>query len=441
MDNTNSAALPMEPKRSGLVSRMFANLASRRPAPGQLVALDIGTSRIMVIVAHYDEDYSLEVLGCGSTASHGLKAGMVVNIEETVDSIRRAVEEAEEMTDCTIRNVNVGIAGSHIHSINASGAIPVREGEITPPVVERVLDAASAVKLTDDKRILHVLPQEYAIDDQYGIRTPLGMSGVRLDARVHLVTAGAGALHNLVKCVRHCGLTVDHVVLEQLAASEAALTPDERDLGVCLVDIGGGTSDIAVFYAGAIHYTATIPVAGDHVNRDIAVALSTRVQDAEHLKIEHGCAVSDSEQDDQVLEVPGLGGRPAAQLRGSVLGDIIRPRYMELFESDQRRIAPLRLLRQDRGRRAGADRRRRDGARPGHAGRGGVQPPGPRRWPAAPAVPRRTVQPAGVRHRHRPADLPRPGAPGRGHLGGGRLVAATHSFMDLTFTTTWRTGK
>ena len=332
MGNSNSAVLPLESKRPGLLSHMFSTLTQRRANPDQLVALDIGTSRIVVVVANWTEEGELEVVGCGTTPSHGLKAGMVVNIEETVESIRRAVEEAEEMTDCVIRNVNVGIAGSHIHSLNASGAIPVREGEITPSVVDRVLDAASAVKLTDDKRILHVLPQEYAIDDQYGIRTPLGMSGVRLDARVHLITAGAGALHNLVKCVRQCGLAVDHVVLEQLASSEAVLTSDERELGVCLVDIGGGTSDIAVFNSGAIHYTTTIPVAGDHVNRDIAIALSTRVQDAEQLKIEHGRAVSDPKQDDQILEVPGLGGRPPAQLRGSVLVDIIRPRYVELFE-------------------------------------------------------------------------------------------------------------
>ena len=332
MANPNTTALSLDSKSPGILSRMFTTLTHRRSDPEQLVALDIGTSRIVVVVAHWDEEGELEVLGCGTTVSRGLKAGMVINIEETVESIRRAVEEAEEITDCTIRNVNVGIAGSHIRSLNTSGAIPVREGEITASVVERVIDAASAVKLTDDKRILHVLPQEYAIDDQYGIRTPLGMSGVRLDARVHLVTAGAGALHNLVKCVRHCGLTVDHVVLEQLASSNAVLTPDERELGVCLIDIGGGTSDIAVFYADAIHHTATIPVAGDHVNRDIAIALSTRVQDAEQLKIEHGRAVSDPKQDDQILEVPGLGGRPAAQLRGSVLVDIIRPRYMELFE-------------------------------------------------------------------------------------------------------------
>ena len=332
MSHSNSAVLPLESKRPGLFSRACSTFARRRSNPDQLVALDIGTSRIVVVVARWEEEGGLEVVGCGSTASQGLKAGMVVNISETVESIRRAVEEAEEMTDRTIRNVNVGIAGSHIHSLNASGAIPVREGEITASVVERVLDAASAVKLTDDKRILHVLPQEYAIDDQYGIRTPLGMSGVRLDARVHLVTASAGALHNLVKCARHCGLVVDHVVLEPLASSEAVLTPDERDLGVCLVDIGGGTSDIAVFNSGAIHYTSTIPVAGDHVNRDIAVALSTRVQDAEQLKIEHGRVSSDPQQGDQILEVPGLGGRPPAKLRGSVLVDIIRPRYVELFE-------------------------------------------------------------------------------------------------------------
>ncbi len=332
MSHPNSAVLPLRPKRPGPLARLFSAFASRRASPDHLVALDIGTSRVVVMVARRGEDERLEVVGCGSAASSGLKAGMVVNIEETVESIRQAVEEAEAMTDVAIRHVNVGIAGSHIHSLNVNGAIPVRESEITAAVVERVLDAASAVKLADDKRILHVLPQEYAIDEQYGIRAPLGMAGVRLDARAHLVTAGAGALHNLVKCARHCDLVVDHVVLEQLASSEAVLTPDERELGVCLVDIGGGTSDLAVFHAGAIHHTTTIPMAGDHVNRDIAIALSTRVRDAEQLKIEHGRALSDPKRDDQILEVPGLGGRPPAQLRGSVLVDIIRPRYMELFE-------------------------------------------------------------------------------------------------------------
>ena len=332
MNNQNATAMPLESRAMGFLTRLFSGLTARRTDPDLLVALDVGTSRIVVVVGQRDESGQLEVLGCGTTLSRGLKAGMVVNIEETVESIRRAVDEAEEMTDCAISHVNVGIAGSHIRSLNTSGAIPVREGEITAATVERVIDAASAVKLADDKRILHVLPQEYSIDDQYGIRTPLGMSGVRLDARVHLVTAGAGALHNLVKCVRACGLTVNHVVLEPLAASNATLTADERELGVCLVDIGGGTSDIAVYASDAIHHTAAIPVAGDHVNRDIAIALSIRIQDAEQLKIEHGRAVADSKKEDPILEVPGLGGRESVQMRGSVLVDIIRPRYQELFE-------------------------------------------------------------------------------------------------------------
>lgn len=331
MLHQNSAALPLDAETSGLFARAMSALGRRRSNPEQVVALDVGTSKIVVVVAAYGEGGELQVEGFGSARSRGLKAGAVVNIEETVDSIRHAVDEAEAMAECAIRNVKVGIAGSHVQSANSHGAIPVREGEITPAAMERVLEAASAVKLTDDKRILHVLPQEYSIDDQYGVRTPLGMSGVRLDAKVHLVTAGTGALHNLLKCVRRCGLEVDHVVLEQLASSEAVLSPDERELGVCMVDIGGGTSDIAVFYADAIQHTATIPIAGDHVNRDIAIALSARVDDAEQLKIEHGQAIHDPDQDDQILEVACLGGRPAAQLRSSVLVDIIRPRYAELF--------------------------------------------------------------------------------------------------------------
>ena len=221
---------------------------------------------------------------------------------------------------------------SHVRSLNASGAIPVRESEITPAVVERVIDAASAVKLNDDQRILHVLPQEYAIDDQYGIRTPLSMSGVRLDAKVHLVLVGASAWHNLVRCVQRCGLRVEHLVLEQLASGNAVLMPDEAELGVCLIDIGGGTSDLAVHHHGGIRHTATIPIAGDHVNRDIAVACSTRVEDAEQIKIAHGSAAHAPDGEDRAIEVPGLGGRPPAQLQSTVLVDIIRARYGELFE-------------------------------------------------------------------------------------------------------------
>ncbi len=332
MTQSNPAIAALDSQAPGLLSRTMSLFGRRRPHSDQIVALDVGTSKIVAVVATQMEEGGVQVEGFGSAPSRGLKAGAVVNIEETVDSIRNAVDEAEAMSECVIRNVNVGIAGSHIGSTNVDGAIPVRENEITPAVVERVLETASTVKIPDDKRILHVLPQEYTIDDQFGIRTPLGMSGVRLDAKVHLVTAGAGPLQNLLKCVRRCGLEVDHVVLEQLASAQAVLSPDERELGVCLVDIGGGTSDVAVYYADAIQHTATIPIAGDHVNRDIAIVLSTRVADAEQLKIQHGDAIHDPELEDGMLEVSGLGDRPTTQLRRSVLVDIIRSRYRELFE-------------------------------------------------------------------------------------------------------------
>ena len=332
MSNQHAAALPRESELAGLWDRLSARFGRRSPDPEQTVALDIGTSKIAVLVARRDDDGELALEGFGSARSRGLKAGKVVNIEQTVESIHRAVSEAESMADCSIAGVNVSIASSHVRSLNAGGAIPVRESEITPAVVERVIDAASAVKLSDDQRILHVLPQEYAIDDQYGIRAPLGMSGVRLDAKVHLVLVGASAWHNLVRCVQRCGLRVEHLVLEQLASSNAVLMPDETDLGVCLIDIGGGTSDLAVHHRGGIRHTATIPIAGDHVNRDIAVACSTRVDDAEQIKIEHGSAAHAPDGEDRAIEVPGLGGRPPAQLQSTVLVDIIRARYGELFE-------------------------------------------------------------------------------------------------------------
>ena len=332
MNHQDAATMQGEPEARGTAARLWSRLHRRLPHPEQTVALDIGTSKIAVLVARAGADGSMRVEGRGTAASKGLKAGMVVNIEEAVDSIQRAVDEAQGTAGCAVRAVNVGIASSHIRSMNSSGAVPVREGEITRAAVERVIDAASAVKLSDDKRILHVLPQEYAIDDQYGIRTPLGMSGVRLMAQVHLVMVGAGAWHNLVRCVQRCGLKVEHVVLEQVASGDAVLMPDEKELGVCLVDIGGGTSDLAVYFNGGVYHTATIPIAGDNVNRDIAIALSTRIEDAEQIKRIYGCAVHGLGDDDAEIEVPGLGGRPAARVQSSVLADIIGPRYGELFE-------------------------------------------------------------------------------------------------------------
>lgn len=321
----------MEP-RTKTLARLMNRFGRRLPVDEQVVALDVGTSKIVVLVAHANARGEMVIEGVGTAPSKGLKAGMVVNIEETVGSLQAAVTEAENNADCTIRSVNVGIASSHIRSMNSSGAIPVREGEITAATIDRVLDAASAVKLNDDKRILHVLPQEYVIDDQYGIRNPIGMSGVNLNARVHLVMVGQGAWHNLVRCVQECGLKVDQVRLEQVASGDAVLMPDEKELGVCLVDIGGGTSDIAVYFNGGIYHTSSLPVAGDNVNRDIAVALSTRIKDAEQIKRQYGCAVHEPGDEDQPIAVPGLGGRPEAQVQSSVLVDIIRPRYTELFQ-------------------------------------------------------------------------------------------------------------
>ncbi len=300
--------------------------------PDQVVALDIGSSKVLVVVAQRDEEGRLNLAGFGSTEAHGIREGAVVNIEEAVDSIRSAVNEAEAMAECLIRKVNVSLAGGHVQSLDSSGAVPVREGEITPALVDQVLDAASAVKLPHNKELLHVLPKEFGIDDQYGIRTPLGMAGVRLDVRVHLVAVGTSALHNLLKCTRLCGLDAERIVLGPLAASDAVLEPSERELGVCLIDMGGGTSDFVVYTNGAVQYTGSIPLGGNHVNRDIAVALGARVDDAEQVKIQYGQALFDTAEEDTMLAVPGLGERPDATVASSSLADVIRSRYEEIFE-------------------------------------------------------------------------------------------------------------
>ena len=250
-----------------------------------IVGLDIGTSKVVAIVGEIAPDGGVEIIGIGSHPSKGLKKGVVVNIESTVHSIQRAVEEAELMAGCQIHSVYAGIAGSHIRSLNSHGIVAIRDKEVTPSDVERVIDAARAVAIPADQKILHILPQEFVIDDQDGIREPVGMCGVRLEAKVHMVTGAVSAAQNIIKCVRRCGLEVDDIILEQLASSYAVLTEDEKDLGVCLVDIGGGTTDIAVFTEGSIRHTAVIPIAGDQVTNDIAVALRTPTQYAEEIKI------------------------------------------------------------------------------------------------------------------------------------------------------------
>ena len=297
-----------------------------------IVGLDIGTSKVVAIVGEVSPEGGIEVIGIGSHPSRGLKKGVVVNIESTVHSIQRAVEEAELMAGCEIRSVYAGISGGHIECINSHGSAAIREKEVNHADVERVIDAARAVAIPADRKILHILPQEFIIDGEDGIREPVGMSGVRLEARVHMVTGAVSAAQNIVKCVRRCGLEVDDVILQQLASSYAVLTEDEKDLGVCLCDIGGGTTDIAVFVNGAIHYSAVIPVAGDQVTNDIAVTLRTPTHHAEDLKIKYACALTQLANPEETIEVPSVGERPPRRLERQRLAEVVEPRYEELFD-------------------------------------------------------------------------------------------------------------
>jgi cell division protein FtsA len=296
-----------------------------------LVGLDIGTSKVVAIVAEVSPEGRIEVIGLGSSASRGLKRGVVVNIESTVQSIQRAVEEAELMAGCEINSVYAGIAGSHVKSINSHGIVAIRDKEVSATDIERVIDAAKAVAIPADQRVLHVLPQEFIIDSQEGIPDPVGMSGVRLEAKVHLVTGAVSAAQNIVKCVQRCGLTVEDIVLEQLASSYAVLTEDEKELGVCIIDMGGGTTDIAVFCGGAIQHTAVIPIAGAQVTNDIAVSLRTPAQYAEEIKIKYACALSQLANPDETIEVPSVGDRPPRRLARQTLAEVVEPRYEELY--------------------------------------------------------------------------------------------------------------
>ncbi|HEY9149217.1 MAG: cell division protein FtsA [Xanthomonadaceae bacterium] len=296
-----------------------------------IVGLDVGTSKVVAIVGEITPEGGVEIIGIGSHPSRGLKKGVVVNIESTVHSIQRAVEEAELMAGCQIHSVYAGIAGSHIRSLNSHGIVAIRDKEVTPSDVERVIDAARAVAIPADQKILHILPQEFIIDAQDGIREPVGMSGVRLEAKVHMVTGAVSAAQNIIKCVRRCGLEVDDVILEQLASSYSVLTEDEKELGVCLVDIGGGTTDIAVFTEGSIRHTAVIPIAGDQVTNDIAVALRTPTQNAEEIKIKYACALTQLASSEESIEVPGVGDRGSRRLARQTLAEVVEPRYEELM--------------------------------------------------------------------------------------------------------------
>lgn len=296
-----------------------------------IVGLDIGTSKVVAIVGEVSATGNIKIVGLGRHPSRGLKKGVVVNIESTVQSIQRAIEEAELMAGCQIHSVYAGIAGNHIRSMNSHGIVAVKDREVAHSDIERVLDAAKAVAIPADQKILHVLPQEYVIDMQEGIKEPIGMAGVRLEAKVHMVSGALNAAQNIEKCVQRCSLELEDVILEQLASSYAVLTDDEKELGVCMVDIGGGTTDIAIFTDGSIRHTAVIPIAGDQVTNDIAMALRTPTQHAEEIKIKYACALTQLAGPDELIKVPSVGERPPRNLSRQALAEVVEPRYEELF--------------------------------------------------------------------------------------------------------------
>ncbi len=297
-----------------------------------IVGLDIGTSKIVAIVAELQPEGTLKVIGLGQHTSRGLKKGVVINIESTMQSIQRALEEAELMADCKINNVYTGIAGSHIKSLNSHGMVKIKDAEVSQMDVDRVIETARAIALPADQQILHILTQEFIIDGQEDVREPLGMSGMKLEVKVHIVTGAVAAAQNIVKCIKRCGIEVSDLILQPLASSLAVLTEDEKELGVCLVDIGGGTTDIAVFKQGAIRHTAVVPIAGDQMTNDVAVAFRTPTQSAEDIKIKHGCALRQLADPREIVEVPGVDGREPRQLSVQTLAEVLEPRVVELYE-------------------------------------------------------------------------------------------------------------
>ncbi len=296
-----------------------------------IVGLDVGTSKVVAAVAEFSPDGPFKVIGLGQSASEGLRRGVVVNIEATVQSIRRALEEAELMAGCRIGEVYTGIAGSHIRSVNSSGMVPIKDREVSASDVARVIETARAVNIPTDQQVLHVLTQEFIVDGQEDIREPIGMSGVRLEVKVHIVTGAVSAAQNIVKCVRRCGLEVQDLVLQPLASSLSVLTGDERELGAALVDIGGGTTDIAIFTGGAIRHTAVIPIAGDQITNDIAMALRTPIPEAEQIKQRYGVAKEVLADPNDRIEIPGVGDRAPRLLSRQSLAAVVEPRVEELF--------------------------------------------------------------------------------------------------------------
>lgn len=304
---------------------------AKKPNKDLMVGIDIGTSKVVAIVGEITSDGKINVIGIGSHPSQGLKKGVVVNIESAIVSIQNAVEEAELMAGCQIYSAFTGIAGSHIRSMNSHGIVAIRDREVTQLDVDRVIDAAKAVAIPADQKILHILPQEFIIDNQDAIREPIGMSGVRLEAKVHIVTGAVSAAQNIIKCLKRCGLMASDIVLEQFASSQSVLTDDEKELGVCMIDIGGGTTDIAIFTDGAIRHTAVIPIAGDQVTNDIAIALRTPARNADEIKLKYSCALQELADANMMIDIPTVGDRPGRHVSKRALAEVVEARYEELF--------------------------------------------------------------------------------------------------------------
>lgn len=303
-----------------------------------VVGLDIGTTKICAIVGEIVED-GVDIIGIGTAPSRGLRKGVVINIESTVESIRKAVEEAEVISGTQIHSVFTGIAGGHIRGINSHGICALRDHEVRAADVDKAIDAAQAVAIPLDREVIHVIPQEFVVDDQDGIRDPVGMSGVRLEAKVHIVTAAVTSAQNIVKCCNRAGLNVNDIILEQLAAAESTLTPEEKDLGVAIIDIGGGTSDLAVFSGGSLVHTSVLSIGGNHIANDIAIGLRTPLVDAERIKQRHGCALSSLVGREETIEVASVGGRSDRVISRQILSEIVEPRVEEIFTLIKQEIA------------------------------------------------------------------------------------------------------
>ena len=302
-----------------------------------IVGLDIGTTKICAIIGNLTED-GLDIVGIGTSPSKGLRKGMVINIDSTVEAIQKSIREAELMAGCEIKSVFAGIAGGHIKGFNSQGVIAIKNREVTSDDVRRVIDAAKAIAIPMDREVIHILPQEFIIDDQDGIKEPLGMSGVRLEAKVHIVTGAIASAQNIVKSCQRAGCDVADIVLEQLASAEAVLSADEKELGVAMIDIGGGTTDIAIFVDGAIKHTAVLSLGGNHLTNDIAVGLRTPVGEAEKIKQHYGCCLTSMVGKDETIEVPSVGGREPRILSRQLLAEILEPRVEEIFTLVNREI-------------------------------------------------------------------------------------------------------